>query len=90
MSTKEKFCKYSKHRCPDCDSKMKIVDITNNDSGVSYTKKYEICEECGYEHDITDKRSNNNKVEIKEADIDKSYPNNKRRDATTSNRGRFS
>lgn len=65
MSIKEKFCKYSKRYCPDCDSKMKIIDIIKENNGVSYTEKYEICE-CGFQHNITNKRNNNNKIIIEE------------------------
>ena len=66
MTKKEHFCKYSKHFCPDCGSKMRIIEVIEGQSGASYTTRFEECVECGYRHDITDKRSNNTKIEIVE------------------------
>jgi predicted RNA-binding Zn-ribbon protein involved in translation (DUF1610 family) len=82
MNTKEKFCKYSKHPCPDCGEKLKIMDIISDNSGVSYTERCEVCEECGYQKNITNKRNNNNKIEIDEVNDGKSKTNNERRDAS--------
>ena len=59
-----KFCNYAKHPCPDCGSRLMIKEICKDDSGVSYTEKFEICEECGYSHNITDKRNKNTKIEV--------------------------
>jgi|GEM_PF-5881229 len=84
MTVKEKFRKWVKHRCPDCDcDDMKIIDVVNDENGASYVETFRICDECGYREDITDKR-NNNKVEIKEVvDVRPIY--NKRRDAPKNN-----
>ncbi|HQF37050.1 MAG TPA: hypothetical protein PLL26_05430 [Candidatus Dojkabacteria bacterium] len=81
MSIKEKFCKYSKHPCPDCNGKLKIINIINDEGDVFYTEKYEVCGECGYQNNITDKRNNNNKVEIKEVEFGKFNADKKRCDA---------
>jgi hypothetical protein len=62
--TQLKFRKYLNKRCPDCDGKLKLIDITEDENGASYTESYEICDNCGYEENIKDKRSKNNKVEI--------------------------
>jgi predicted RNA-binding Zn-ribbon protein involved in translation (DUF1610 family) len=86
MNIKEKFCKYSKHPCPDCGEKLKIMDFISDNNGVSYIKKYKVCEECGYQKNITNKRNNNNKIEVDEVDDGKFNTNNERRDAFRSNR----
>ncbi len=60
----KKFCSYAKHPCPDCGCRMAIEEIRNEEQGVSYVERFEICEECGYSHNITDKRNKNTKIEI--------------------------
>lgn len=82
MGVKEHFCRYSKHSCPDCGSKIKIFEFIDDEQGVFYTEIHEVCEECGYQKDITDKRNKNTKIEIR-LDIlpdkkDKSKFNNRR------------
>ena len=57
--------------CPECDVgriKIKIKNLTC--SGVGYVEKYEYCDECGYERQITNNRRNYNKQEIAEASSD--------------------
>jgi len=64
MSIKEKFCKYSKHVCPDCGSKLREMLFLDDEVGVSYTERFLVCKECGYQHNITNKRDKNTKIEV--------------------------
>lgn len=67
IMSREKFCKYSKHKCPDCGSRLKIMQLLDDEPGVSYAEKYEVCDECGYQNNITDKRNKNTKIEIEDS-----------------------
>jgi hypothetical protein len=71
MSIKEKFCRYSKHICPDCGSKLKEMLFLDDEVGVSYTERFLVCDECDYQENITDKRSKNTKIEIMDSLPDK-------------------
>jgi ribosomal protein L37E len=67
--------KKSKHRegmlCPECEVghiKIKVQYLTC--TGISYVEKYEYCDECGYERQLTNNRRNYNKQEIAETSSD--------------------
>jgi Zn ribbon nucleic-acid-binding protein len=61
---KERFRKYLKSRCPDCDNKeLRLMDYIDEEDGVSYCETFIVCPECGYEKNVSDKRNKNNKIE---------------------------
>ena len=62
---KTRFQKKLKKKCPDCEGTLSLTTHIKDDEGVSYTDSYEECEECGYVEKLTNKRSRNNKIEIK-------------------------
>lgn len=64
MSYKEKFRKHLKQSCPDCGGKLKLVDIINDEDGVSYVETFTICSDCDYNEDNTDRRNKNTKLEV--------------------------
>lgn len=53
----EKFRKYLNQRCPECGSKLKLIDSAENVRGVTYTESYKVCDECGYEENIKNKHN---------------------------------
>lgn len=62
----KKFCNYANRPCPDCGAKLLVEEIRKDGNGVSYVEKFEVCDECGYNRNITDKRNKNTKIEIEE------------------------
>ena len=64
MSYREKFRKYLEYSCPECGGRLKVVDVFDDEEGVSYSHTFMMCVDCDLIEDITDKRNKNSKVEI--------------------------